>query len=359
MVMENISVDNLTKSFEKNTVIHNVSFEVSKGEFCILLGPSGCGKSTILRLIAGLEHQDEGRIIIYDREVSHLTPKERDIAMVFQSYALYPHMNVYENMAFPLRMQKKTKTEADKKVREAALLLGLEALLNRKPRELSGGQRQRVAIGRAIVRSPRLFLFDEPLSNLDAQLRATMRVELAKLHRALDATIIYVTHDQVEAMTLGQKIILLHEGAVQQIGTPREVYEEPSNIFVATFIGSPGINLLNGKILAQESTVLFHSNELSIDVGKREEIARLAGSDVTLGIRPEHLAPGDGPIHGILELIEHIGPEIILYLQAGKTRIIAKAPPDFSGKAGGSLSLSLDQEKMLFFHKDKLIQAER
>jgi ABC-type sugar transport system ATPase subunit len=359
MVMVNVSVDNLTKSFEKNTVIHNVSFEVSKGEFCILLGPSGCGKSTILRLIAGLEHQDEGRIIIYDREVSHLTPKERDIAMVFQSYALYPHMNVYENMAFPLRMQKKTKTEADKKVREAALLLGLEALLNRKPRELSGGQRQRVAIGRAIVRSPRLFLFDEPLSNLDAQLRATMRVELAKLHRALDATIIYVTHDQVEAMTLGQKIILLHEGAVQQIGTPREVYEEPSNIFVATFIGSPGINLLNGKILAQESTVLFHSNELSIDVGKREEIARLAGSDVTLGIRPEHLAPGDGPIHGILELIEHIGPEIILYLQAGKTRIIAKAPPDFSGKAGGSLSLSLDQEKMLFFHKDKLIQAER
>ncbi len=356
--MEKVTVQNMTKSFGKNRVIKNVSFEVSPGEFCILLGPSGCGKSTILRLIAGLEQPDEGRIIIGERDVSHLTPKERDIAMVFQSYALYPHMDVFDNMAFPLRIQKKKKDEADAIVRKAARFLNIENLLHRKPRELSGGQRQRVAIGRAIVRSPKLFLFDEPLSNLDAQLRATMRVELAKLHQALNTTMMYVTHDQVEAMTLGHKIILLHEGVVQQTGTPIEMYEKPSNIFVATFIGSPGINLLNGKLSDHDGTILFHSNDLRIDVGKRKDLIPWIGSDVTLGVRPEHLAPGDGPIHGDLEIIEHIGPETILYLKAGKTRIIAKAPPGFPGKAGHSLSLSPKREKILFFHCDKRIQAE-
>jgi ABC-type sugar transport system ATPase subunit len=353
--MASLKVRNLKKSFGATQVINDISFEVQEGEFCILLGPSGCGKTTILRLIAGLEQQDEGEIFIADREVSNLTPRERDIAMVFQSYALYPHLNVYENMAFSLRMQKRSREEVDRKVREAAALLGIEGLLHRKPRELSGGQRQRVAIGRAIVRKPKLFLFDEPLSNLDAKLRSSMRVELAGLHQKLRATIIYVTHDQVEAMTLGEKIILLDQGMIQQVGSPEEVYHRPSNLFVATFIGSPQINLISGYLTAHEGRMIFKSGEIVIDPGPIRELEKYKGYKVTMGIRPESLTPGDGPIKGELELIEHLGPETILYVKVDDSRLIAKAPPDFQKRRGESIRLALSGTGVHFFYNGRRI----
>ena len=228
--------------------MNNVSFEVAEGEFCILLGPSGCGKSTVLRLIAGLEQPTAGSIVIDGKPVDHLAPRDRDIAFVFQSYALYPHMTVFENLAFSLRLRRAPRAEIESKVRDAAQLLEIDTLLERRPQELSGGQRQRVALGRAIVRQPKIFLFDEPLSNLDAALRATMRVELTRLHRRLHATIVYVTHDQAEALTLGEKVIVLHQGVIQQIGSPSEIYHKPANISVARFVGSPQMNLLEGRL---------------------------------------------------------------------------------------------------------------
>jgi ABC-type sugar transport system ATPase subunit len=349
--MAGLEIKNLKKTFGKNTVMDNISFEVADGTFCILLGPSGCGKTTVLRLIAGLEQLDEGEIFIGNREVSTLSPKARDVAMVFQSYALYPHMNVYENMAFSLKIKKVSKKEIDKKVRDAARLLAIEGLLQRKPKELSGGQKQRVAIGRAIVRSPKLFLFDEPLSNLDAKLRSTMRVELAKLHQKLATTILYVTHDQVEAMTLGDTIILLDNGIIQQIGTPREIYERPSNLFVATFIGSPPINLIEGTLAFDEGRMFFKSNELMTDLELREDLKKYSGDEITIGIRPESLTPGDGPLSGSLEIIEHIGSETILYLRSDNTRIIAKAASDFQGQAGDTISLALRTTNLHLFRK--------
>ncbi len=347
--MAGLKIRNLKKSFGGNAVINNISFDVREGEFCILLGPSGCGKTTVLRLIAGLEHQDEGEIFIGDREVSTLTPGERDIAMVFQSYALYPHLNAYENMAFPLRIRKRPREETDRKVREAAGLLGIGDLLHRKPKELSGGQRQRVAIGRAIVRSPELFLFDEPLSNLDAKLRGSMRVELAGLHQKLGATMIYVTHDQVEAMTLGEKIILLDRGEIQQTGTPRQIYEKPLNLFVATFIGSPPINLLRGRMVVEGGRTFFRSGELQIDAGAVKQLQQYAGREVTMGVRPESLSPGDGPVKGRVELVEHLGAETLVYVRVGEARVTAKAPPDFEKKTGEKISLAMSERGIHFF----------
>jgi multiple sugar transport system ATP-binding protein len=356
--MAELKIRNLKKSFGSTRVINNISFEVREGEFCILLGPSGCGKTTVLRLIAGLEQQDEGEIFIGEREVSNLTPKERDVAMVFQSYALYPHLNVYENMAFSLKMQKRPKQEVDKKVKEVAELLGIDNLLNRKPKELSGGQRQRVAIGRAIVRNPKLFLFDEPLSNLDAKLRSSMRVELAKLHQKLKATTIYVTHDQVEAMTLGEKIILFDQGEIQQIGTPEEVYRKPANLFVATFIGTPQINVLNGKLITEERKIFFQSGKFLLPLGERKGLNKYTGEEIILGIRPEALTPGKGPIKGYLELTEHLGPETFIYINIGNTRLIAKASPDFRERQGKEISLSLNNKEIHFFYKGKRISEE-
>ncbi|NVL89739.1 MAG: sn-glycerol-3-phosphate ABC transporter ATP-binding protein UgpC [Desulfobacterales bacterium] len=349
--MAGLTIKNLKKSFGTNTVIQDISFDVSDGAFCILLGPSGCGKTTILRIIAGLEEHDEGEIFMGNKEVGNLSPKERDVAMVFQSYALYPHMNVYENMAFSLKVRNLSKDEIDSKVREAARLLDIEDFLDRKPKKLSGGQRQRVAIGRAIVRSPQLFLFDEPLSNLDARLRSTMRVELAKLHQQLGTTIVYVTHDQIEAMTLGDKIILLDKGIIQQVGTPQELYERPSNLFVATFIGSPQINLIEGSLLSNEGRMFFKSGGLTIDLGPRTVLEKYSGNTVILGIRPESLTPGNGPIVGSLEIIEHIGSENILYVATDIGRIIAKAPPDFQGRAGEGISLALRTTDIHLFYK--------
>lgn len=354
--MAELRVRNLRKAFGSNKVIDDLSFEVSKGGFYILLGPSGCGKSTVLRLIAGLERQDSGEIYIGDREVSGLTPRERDVAMVFQSYALYPHMNAYQNMAFPLKLRGLPKGEIDRKVRETARLLEMEEFLGRKPAGLSGGQRQRVALGRAIVREPKLFLFDEPLSNLDAQLRAAMRVELARLHQKIKTTMLYVTHDQVEAMTLGEKIILLDRGRIQQEGTPRELYQEPANLFVATFIGSPKINLIEGKIEVRGENVFFiseGSDGFSIELKGREGLRRYKGQGMTMGIRPESLTPWEGPIRGEIELVEDVGSEAYVYLRVRgvKERVVAKAPPDFRGKPGEGVSLALDLSSMHFFHQ--------
>lgn len=353
--MAELRIDKLKKSFGNNSVIDTVSFDVLNGEFCILLGPSGCGKSTILRLIAGLEHQDGGTIFIGNREVSDLSPKERDIAMVFQSYALYPHMNVYENMAFSLKMKKNPKGEINVKVREAAKLLAIEDLLDRKPKELSGGQRQRVAIGRAIVRNPRLFLFDEPLSNLDAKLRTAMRLELAELHKKLGSTIIYVTHDQTEAMTLGQKIILLNEGKIQQIGSPKQVYERPSNLFVATFIGSPQINCVQGRLSDVQGQLCFQSSGFTFNVNHLKELLEYKGKDVTLGIRPEALIPGDGPLTATIELVEHLGSETILYTNAGDTRLSVRILSDTERSAGEEVSLCLSEKGLHFFYDEERI----
>ena len=354
--MAGLRVENLTKIYHGATVVDRVSFTVAPGEFCILLGPSECGKSTILRLIAGLEEQEGGNIFIGDRDIGVLNPRDRDVAMVFQSYALYPHLSVYENIAFPLRVRKLPAGEVDRRVREAAALLEIAELLPRRPREISGGQRQRVAIGRAIVRSPRLFLFDEPLSNLDAKLRAAMRVELAALHRRLQATTLYVTHDQVEAMTLGQKIVLMDKGAVQQIGSPRDLYERPANLFSASFLGAPPINLFTGRLVTGSGDgMTVRLPDFQVNAGRRANLAPYVGEEVTVGIRPEAVRIGTGSLQGILEHIEHIGSETILYIRMGADRIIARAAADFSSPLGTTLVLDFDPPSLHFFRQGQRI----
>ena len=353
--MAELRIENLSKYFGNVKVVENVSFKVNDGEFCIVLGPSGCGKSTILRLISGLEQQDSGTIYIGDVEVSGHTPKERDVAMVFQSYALYPHMSVFDNMAFSLKMNNIPKQEIKRKVIEGAKLLKIDDLLQRKPKELSGGQRQRVAIGRAIVRKPQVFLFDEPLSNLDAKLRNAMRVELVGLHSKLNSTVLYVTHDQVEAMTLGQKVVLLNEGKIQQMGTPAELYDMPANLFAATFIGSPQMNILNGRIENAGEKLLFISDGITLDVSLRKNLRGYAGKEVTAGIRPEALLPDKGPLSGKIELIEHLGSEIILYALIDETKIIARLSPDIEKREGESISFSLAWKGVHFFSEGKRI----
>ncbi|NOX19737.1 MAG: ABC transporter ATP-binding protein [Nitrospirae bacterium] len=322
--MEALEVVGIKKSFGRVRVLDDISFKAGEGEFVVMLGPSGCGKTTMLRIIAGLEVQDEGYIYIGGKEVTNLNPKLRDVAMVFQSYALYPHMTVYENMAFPLKMRKLNREEIKQKVRQTAELLRIDDLLDRKPRELSGGQRQRVAIGRAIVRSPKVFLFDEPLSNLDAQLRASMRVELRRLHEKIGSTSIYVTHDQIEAMTLADKIILLENGVIQQIGTPEEIYKKPANLFVATFVGTPMINLLDGTLILKDGVPLFKSGEFEIALPSFKEYFALDGKPVVLGIRPEAVTIGKGPYRATVRQIEHLGSEKIIYLELKGKDLVAK-----------------------------------
>ena len=353
--MAELKIENLNKSFGNTKVLEDVSFTVNDGEFCIVLGPSGCGKSTILRLISGLEQQDKGTIYIGGVEVSGQTPKERDVAMVFQNYALYPHMSVFDNMAFSLKMSNTPKREIKKKVIDGATLLKINDLLQRKPKELSGGQRQRVAIGRAIVRNPQGFLFDEPLSNLDAKLRNAMRVELAGLHNKLNSTVLYVTHDQVEAMTLGQKVILLNEGTIQQMGTPAELYDRPANLFAATFIGSPQMNILNGRIENAGEKLLFNTGGITLDVSYMKNLQGYAGQAVTVGIRPEALLPGEGPLSGNIELIEHLGSEIILHTLIDKKKIIACLPPDIEKREGEPVSFNLAWKGVHFFSEGERI----
>lgn len=345
--MAELRIENLSKSYEGERVLDDVGIQVPDGGFTIILGPSGCGKSTLLRLVAGLDQQDQGGIFIDGREVSDLPPKERDVAMVFQSYALYPHMSVAENLAFPLKMRGLAKKQIGVKVQEAARLLGLDQLLARKPKELSGGQRQRVAIGRALVREPALFLFDEPLSNLDAQLRQGMRVELSRLHERLSATMVYVTHDQVEAMTLGQEIVVLAQGRVQQTGAPQEIYDHPANLFVAGFIGSPAINLLEGQVRQGPEGPSLRCGQL--DLTLPESAASLIGRAITLGIRPEHLSLGPGPLGGELELVERIGAESILHLRRDGLSLRVRAEADSQARPGENLTLLPNQAAYLFF----------
>ena len=354
--MANLIIKDLSKSYNKEVkVLDKISLEVKDREFCVLLGPSGCGKSTMLRLIAGLDSQDNGSILIGDKEVSHLTPKERNIAMVFQSYALYPHMNVFENMSFSLKMRKTTEAEIERKVLDAARMLDIADLLERKPRELSGGQRQRVAIGRAVVRDPELFLFDEPLSNLDAKLRSAMRIELAGIHKKLKKTIIYVTHDQIEALTLGEKIVLIDQGKIQQIGTPTEVYDRPANIFVATFIGSPRMNLVKGRLYITDNGLRFVSDAFSFDLGMNEKLTGLEGKELVVGIRPESLVVGEGSIQGVVEFVEHLGAENIVYVKSGDEKLIARTSAERYFSIGEKIIISFREMNIHFFHEEKRI----
>ena len=324
--MSKVILKNVEKRYDKKNIINNINLEIEDKEFLVLVGASGCGKSTLLRMIAGLEDITSGEIIIDDKVVNDIHPKDRDIAFVFQSYALYPHMTVRENMEFGLKMRKTPKAEIDKKVKEAAEILNLEEYLDRKPKQLSGGQRQRVALGRAIVRNPKVFLMDEPLSNLDAKLRVQMRSEIKKLHEKLQTTFIYVTHDQTEALTMGDRIVVLNDGNIQQVDTPQQIYDNPQNTFVAGFIGSPQMNFIEGKDIGQDENILY-------------------------GIRPEKmLTNGDIKIEIKPELVEMLGSEQIVYFNIGQKKCCAKLPTDY--QIGQTLVLSINPNDMYKFDKE-------
>ena len=323
--MATIELKNIEKSFGSNKVINKFNIKINHGEFIVLVGPSGCGKSTLLRMISGLESVDEGEIHLDKKIINNLIPSKRGIAMVFQSYALYPHMNVYENMSFGLKIEKRPKDEINTKVMQAAKILKIEELLERKPKQLSGGQRQRVAIGRAITRNPKIFLFDEPLSNLDAALRAEMRVEISKLHNQIKTNMIYVTHDQVEAMTLADRIVILNQGNIEQVGTPEEIYNDPANIFVAQFIGTPKMNILeiDEKNVISDNKIRLLGNDIMFDNLK------LNKSKHFVGIRPEHLKANQEnqfTFNPEIELIENLGNEKIAYMKKEQHQLSAKIP---------------------------------
>ncbi len=346
--MSKIVIKNLEKSFGENKVINNFNIDIKDGEFVVLVGPSGCGKSTLLRMVSGLESIDQGEIFLDAKLINNLIPSKREIAMVFQSYALYPHMNVFENMSFGLKMEKISKNEISEKVNHAAATLQIEDLLERKPKQLSGGQRQRVAIGRAITRNPKVFLFDEPLSNLDAALRSEMRVEISKLHKKLKTNIIYVTHDQIEAMTLADRIVVLNKGIIEQFGTPNEIYTDPNNIFVAEFIGSPKMNIIkiNKEQIINSNTIELYKNKITFENFDFKD-------EIYLGIRPEDISIKND--HEIkldvkVDLIENLGFEKIIYAKLSDTQIIIKSSEDISNQ---SLKISFSKDKVLFFDKNK------
>ncbi|MBW6513665.1 MAG: sn-glycerol-3-phosphate ABC transporter ATP-binding protein UgpC [Candidatus Syntrophosphaera sp.] len=358
--MAKIVVKNLNKYYD-NTVhaVKDVSFEAEDKEFMVLVGPSGCGKSTILRMIAGLEEISSGDIWIGDKLVNNVPPKDRDIAMVFQNYALYPHMTVFDNMAFALKLRGETKPEIKTKVQRSAELLGIESLLKRKPGQLSGGQRQRVALGRAIVRNPKVFLFDEPLSNLDAKLRVAMRAEIVKLHKQLENTMIYVTHDQVEAMTMADRIVVMKDGVIHQIDTPLNIYNDPANVFVAGFIGSPAINMVEGKLSGSGNDLVFDSGDFSVKVHKEHNqvLSPYLGKPVILGIRPEDIydarfdSMADFPqsFNTICDIVEPLGNEYHVILTTPKYSFTARLDPKELPKMGQELKISLDMTRAHFF----------
>lgn len=353
--MASVTLTDLRKLYNQFEVIKGVSLNIADRELVVFVGPSGCGKSTLLRMIAGLEDTDYGTISIGDRDVTDLAPARRGVAMVFQNYALYPHMSVYDNMAYSLRRAGLKPDDVDKRVRQTAALLQIDQLLPRRPKSMSGGQRQRVAIGRAIVRNPDVFLFDEPLSNLDAALRVEMRSQIARLHRELQATMIFVTHDQVEAMTLADRIVVLNAGVIEQVGTPREVYHHPRNLFVASFIGSPAMNLLPATAIAQSGglTLELESGARVTLPGHRSELP--AGSPVTLGIRPERmsLAATDPQLSGELTLAEHLGDETILHLQRPSGGALTlKAPDDIDLATGSTVGVRIDITGACLFGPD-------
>ena len=343
-----IELKNIEKSFGSNKVINKFDIKIKDGEFIVLVGPSGCGKSTLLRMISGLETVDKGEIYLDNKIINNLVPSKREIAMVFQSYALYPHMSVFENMAFGLKMEKISKSEINQKVNNAAATLQIEDLLERKPKQLSGGQRQRVAIGRAITRSPKVFLFDEPLSNLDAALRSEMRVEISKLHKKMNSNIIYVTHDQVEAMTLADRIVVLNKGNIEQYGTPNEIYSDPNNIFVAEFIGSPKMNIIkiNKDYIVNSNTFQLFNNKIYFNNFKFED-------EIYIGIRPEDISLESNreiQLEVKIELVENLGFEKIIYSKISNNQIIIKSSKNINND---SLKVSFSKENVFLFNKDK------
>jgi ABC-type sugar transport system ATPase subunit len=357
--ISSLAVQGLSKRFGATEVLRGISFEVADGEFCILLGPSGCGKSTVLRLIAGLETPTAGDILIADSKIDHLQPRERDVAFVFQNYALYPHMTVFQNLAFSLRLRRARSAEIEAKVRETARLLEIEDLLERRPQALSGGQRQRVALGRAIVRKPKIFLFDEPLSNLDAALRSTMRLELARLHRKLGATIVYVTHDQAEALTLGDRVIVLDRGTIQQVGPPSEIYHRPRNLMVASFVGSPKMNLLAGTFTS--GTAAFQCGKLCIELRSipGKSLPRIGDGPLTLGIRPEDLQPTSAErawLSGDIEIIEDLGSDRYIHLRCDGAELVARSGTDSDLKPGMRIGLQAAPGRLHFFHNGERME---
>jgi multiple sugar transport system ATP-binding protein len=355
--MAQVVLKDLNKKYDEVHAVKDVNLTIRDKEFMVFVGPSGCGKTTTLRMIAGLEEITAGEISIGDRIVNDLPPKDRDIAMVFQNYALYPHMSVYDNMAFGLKMRKFPKVEIEKRVREAAEILGIQELLKRKPRQLSGGQRQRVAVGRAIVRHPQVFLFDEPLSNLDAKLRVQMRVELKRLHERLETTAIYVTHDQVEAMTLGSRVVVMRDGWVQQVGEPMEIYSRPQNKFVAGFIGSPAMNFIPTTISESGGALYAQTDGIRVKVpsDRLTGLGPYKGQTVILGIRPEDLrvsSSGDSPdlsFDAVVDVVEPLGSEILLDVSAAKQSIVARVEPGVKAQPHEKIRLTFVPERIHFF----------
>jgi multiple sugar transport system ATP-binding protein len=347
--MADVTLSHVAKRYGDVSVIEDLNLHIRDKELMVLVGPSGCGKSTALRMIAGLEDISEGTIAIGPQVVNELAPKDRDIAMVFQSYALYPHMTVKENLEFGLKMRGVPKGETQKRVGDAAEILGISHLLERKPRDLSGGQRQRVAVGRAIVRKPAVFLFDEPLSNLDAKLRVQTRAEITKLQQALGTTSVYVTHDQIEAMTMGQRITVLRDGKIQQVGTPLEVYDHPANVFVAQFIGTPPMNLVRGTV----GEGALRTTSFSLPLAEHYRGAVREGQAVVIGIRPEHIGHSSGSEGAVLDVVvdvvEPIGHESIVYATAGSERLVAIFDPHDTPRAGETIALTVDADAVHLF----------
>lgn len=357
--MSSLRIENVVKKFGAVTAVDNVSLDIPDGKFVILVGPSGCGKTTLLRQLAGLEAATSGKIYIGEKDVTNLHPRERDIAMVFQSYALYPHMTVRRNMEFALTLQKVPRPEIDSRVNAASEMLGIAGLLERQPKQLSGGQRQRVAVGRAIVRNPKVFLFDEPLSNLDAKMRNSMRGELIKLHKRLGSTIVYVTHDQVEAMTMGQIVVVMNGGAVQQVGAPMDIYRNPRNMFVAGFVGSPAMNFVPGKVDLATGIVEAGDGSLRYELEEAvlEEAKRESAGDVIIGFRPEHLQPvaatgqGDNAIYldGTVDLVEPLGIETVIHVSCFDRSFVSRHMGETELRMGDRTQLALQPTKCLLF----------
>ena len=356
--MAHVNLRDVTKIYEGDVLaVEKANFQISDESFTVLVGPSGCGKSTILRMIAGLEEITEGDIYIDDERVNNIPPKDRDIAMVFQNYALYPHMTVYKNMAFGLKLRKYLKQEIDERVNNAADILNITHLLNRKPKHLSGGERQRVAVGRAIVRQPKVFLFDEPLSNLDAKLRVQMRMEISRLHERLNATIVYVTHDQVEAMTMGDQIVVLNEGKIQQIADPGTLYHKPANQFVGGFIGTPPMNFIQTYIVQNDGTpeLRFEDFTVELNLNLKSVLTELSGDAVTLGIRPEDIHVGENGNNQVLtqvELVEPLGNYALLYLRTEKNNFVVQSNLANLPQHNTPLTVSFDIDKAHLFHPE-------
>jgi multiple sugar transport system ATP-binding protein len=363
--MATVTFDGVWKRFGEVVAVNDLNLEINDGEFMVLVGPSGCGKTTSLRMIAGLEEITQGSLSIGDKVVNHVAPKDRDIAMVFQSYALYPHMTVYDNMAFGLKLRKTPKAEIDRRVREAAGMLSCENLLQRKPRELSGGQRQRVALGRAIVREPAVFLMDEPLSNLDAKLRVQTRAEIARLHQRLGTTTVYVTHDQVEAMTMGERIAVMSEARLQQVGTPQELYDHPDNRFVAGFIGSPAMNFLDVSAVRSGEAVTLKGDGVEIPLPARYKgsFAEHKGDRLIVGLRPEHLdVRADGPagtLTGKADVVEYLGNEELIHVRVGSSDVVALIDSSNRVRPGDDLALRIPLDKVHLFDPESTLALDK